>query len=152
MCDPILVTLFKMLSHHSQSSCENATPSSGTSPLASYKEVLPRDFNNLSNDTLLLLPYSQHWNRASVFWGRKHRTEGDIQVRVKAYWIWRALWLAWLGNELYRRSICSLARLGKRVWNRTAWARRFIRDYWIEVGFTMKKPNTNHLQLWTSPS
>ena len=40
---------------------------------------------DLSNDTLLLLPYSQHWNRASVFWGRKHRTEGDIQVRVKAY-------------------------------------------------------------------
>ena len=34
MCHPILVTL-------SQSSRENATPSSGTSPLASYEEVLP---------------------------------------------------------------------------------------------------------------
>ena len=34
MCDPILVTL-------SQSSRENATPSSGTSPLTSYKKVSP---------------------------------------------------------------------------------------------------------------
>ena len=39
MCDPILVTLLKMRPHYSQSSRENATPSSGTSPLASYKEV-----------------------------------------------------------------------------------------------------------------
>ena len=41
MCDPILVTLLKMRPHYSQSSRENATPSSGTSPLASYKEVHP---------------------------------------------------------------------------------------------------------------
>ena len=41
MCDPILVRLFKMRPHNSQSSCENATPSSSTSPLASYKEVTP---------------------------------------------------------------------------------------------------------------
>ena len=39
MCDPILVTLLKMRSHYSHSSRENATPSSGTSPIASYKEV-----------------------------------------------------------------------------------------------------------------
>ena len=39
MCDPILVTLLKMQPHYSQSSRENATPSSGTSPLASHKEV-----------------------------------------------------------------------------------------------------------------
>ena len=39
MCGPILVTLLKMRLHYSQSSRENATPSSGTSPLASYKEV-----------------------------------------------------------------------------------------------------------------
>ena len=32
----------KMLPHHNHSSCENATPSSGTFPLASYKEVPPR--------------------------------------------------------------------------------------------------------------
>ena len=37
MCDPILVTR----SHYSQSSRESATSSSGTSPLASYKEVPP---------------------------------------------------------------------------------------------------------------
>ena len=41
MCDPILVTLLKMRPHYSQSSRENATPSSGTSPLASYKEEPP---------------------------------------------------------------------------------------------------------------
>ena len=41
ICDPILVTLLKMQSRYSQSSRENATPSSGTSHLASYKEVLP---------------------------------------------------------------------------------------------------------------
>ena len=41
MCDPILVALLKMRPHDSQSSHENATPSSGLSPLASYKEVPP---------------------------------------------------------------------------------------------------------------
>ena len=41
MCDPILdlVTLLKMRPHYSQSSRENATPSSGTSQLGSYKEA-----------------------------------------------------------------------------------------------------------------
>ena len=39
MCDPILVTLWKMQPHYGHSSRENATPSSGTSPLACYKEV-----------------------------------------------------------------------------------------------------------------
>ena len=39
MCDPILVTLLKMRPHDSQSIRENATLSSGTSPLASYKDV-----------------------------------------------------------------------------------------------------------------
>ena len=41
MCDPILYTPLKMQPHYSQSSRENATQSSGTSPLASYKEVPP---------------------------------------------------------------------------------------------------------------
>ena len=41
MCDLILVTLLKMRPHYSHSSRENATPSSGTTPLASYKEVPP---------------------------------------------------------------------------------------------------------------
>ena len=41
MCDPILVTLWKMHPRESQPSRENATPSSGTYPLASYKEVRP---------------------------------------------------------------------------------------------------------------
>ena len=41
MCDPILVTLSKMQTHYGHSTHENATPSSGTSPLASYKEVTP---------------------------------------------------------------------------------------------------------------
>ena len=41
ICHPILVTLLKMRPHYSQSSRENVTPSSGSSPLASYKEVHP---------------------------------------------------------------------------------------------------------------
>ena len=41
MFDSILVTLLKMRPHYSQSSLENATPSSGTFPLASYKAVPP---------------------------------------------------------------------------------------------------------------
>ena len=36
-----LVTLLKMRPHYSQSNCENATSSGGTSQLASYKEVTP---------------------------------------------------------------------------------------------------------------
>ena len=36
MCDLSLVTLIKMQPDNSQSSRENATPSSGTSPLAYY--------------------------------------------------------------------------------------------------------------------
>ena len=38
---PILVTLLKMRPHYSQSSRENVTPPSGTSPLASCKGVPP---------------------------------------------------------------------------------------------------------------
>ena len=41
MCDPILETVLKMRPHYSQSSLENASSFSGTSPLASYKEVSP---------------------------------------------------------------------------------------------------------------
>ena len=47
MCDPILVTLLKMQPHYSQSSRENATPSSSTFPLASYKEVPSRERNKI---------------------------------------------------------------------------------------------------------
>ena len=36
ICVPILVTLLKMQLHYSQSSCENATPSSSTSPVVFY--------------------------------------------------------------------------------------------------------------------
>ena len=39
MCDTILVTLLKMRPLNIQFSREKATPSSGTSPLASYKEI-----------------------------------------------------------------------------------------------------------------
>ena len=42
MCNSILVTPLQMQPHYSQSSRENSTPSSGTSPVASYKEIPPR--------------------------------------------------------------------------------------------------------------
>ena len=38
-CYPVLVVLLKIQPHYSQSSLENATPSSGTSQLAYYKKV-----------------------------------------------------------------------------------------------------------------
>ena len=41
MCDPFLVTVLKMRPHYSQSRRENATTTSGTSPLGPYKEVPP---------------------------------------------------------------------------------------------------------------
>ena len=43
-----------MRPRYSQSSRENATPSSGTSPLASYKEVAPPGGNSLSRNVILL--------------------------------------------------------------------------------------------------
>ena len=42
MWDPILVTLMKMQPHYNQSSRVNATPSSGTSQLASITRKYPR--------------------------------------------------------------------------------------------------------------
>ena len=55
MWDPILVhvTLWKTRPHYSQSGRENVTPSSGTSPLASYKEVPPRSFTHIQNNPVL---------------------------------------------------------------------------------------------------
>ena len=52
MCDPILVTLLKMQPYYSHNSRENATPSSGTSPLASCKGVPPPPgfLENLTGD------------------------------------------------------------------------------------------------------
>ena len=47
MCDPIQVTLLKTQPLYSQTSCENATPSSDTSPLASNKEIPPPPGQNL---------------------------------------------------------------------------------------------------------
>ena len=47
MCDPTLVTLLKMRPYYGQSSRENATPSSDTSPLlASYQEVRQQNEDN----------------------------------------------------------------------------------------------------------
>ena len=59
MCDPS-VTLLKMRPHYSQSSRENATPSSSTSPLASYKEVPPGIFYRTPN-----AEYAEH---SEVWW------------------------------------------------------------------------------------
>ena len=41
ICDPILVIVLKMQPYYSHYRHKNATPFSGTSPLASYKEVPP---------------------------------------------------------------------------------------------------------------
>ena len=41
MCDPILVTLLKMQPHYSQTSRENATPSSGQIPISLFEVPTP---------------------------------------------------------------------------------------------------------------
>ena len=67
MCDPILVPLLKMRPHNSQSSRENATPSSGTSPLASYKEVPPPPPNTHPGRALVNHISPTHFQNFSVF-------------------------------------------------------------------------------------
>ena len=68
--DPILVTLLKMQPHYSKSNCENVTPSSGTSPLASYEEV-PRRARNPRSIPLeaVMMPFSREGShgRTSLF-------------------------------------------------------------------------------------
>ena len=57
MCDPVLVTLLEMRPNYSQSSRENAAPSGGTSPLASYEEIpppSPRDSRTGKEDVMNL--------------------------------------------------------------------------------------------------
>ena len=75
MCDPILVILLKMQPHYSQSSRENAALTSGTSLVASYKEVPPprvlnqlRPFNKRTFNlaTLSKLPKVLSSNPASL--------------------------------------------------------------------------------------
>ena len=71
VCDPILVPVLKMWPHYSQTSRENATLSSGKSPLASYKEVLspppgghlPRTTDPFSS---LLFPV-RSWNISDIY-------------------------------------------------------------------------------------
>ena len=54
MYDRILVTPLKMHPRYSQSSREHATPSRGTSPLASYKEVTPSPRGGLLEKELFI--------------------------------------------------------------------------------------------------
>ena len=65
MCDPILVTPLKMRAHYSQCSSENATPSNGTSPLASYKEVPPPPWELQQVEACLLGTVGGHCFRSS---------------------------------------------------------------------------------------
>ena len=74
MCNPILVIVLKMRPHDSQSSRENATPSSGTSPLACYKEVPPPDFKR-QEKVIPLLSRSCDSNPAGN-WDYKFLMEG----------------------------------------------------------------------------
>ena len=53
MCDPILVIVLKMRPHYSHYRRENATPSSSTSSLASYKEVPPHGRQAYFHDAVI---------------------------------------------------------------------------------------------------
>ena len=66
LCDPIPVTLLKIRPHYSHSSHQNATPPSGTSPLATYKEVTPpriisNPWQNYILDSMLWILDSRNW-------------------------------------------------------------------------------------------
>ena len=75
MCDPILVTLPKMRPHYRQSSRKNATPSSGTSPLASYREV-PSPPRPIEWEPQLNRKYGYNHDRLRSW------TEGYLDVRL----------------------------------------------------------------------
>ena len=75
MCDPILVIVLNMRPHDSQSSRENATPSSGTSPLACYKEVPPPPDFKRQEKVIPLLSRSCDSNPAGN-WDYKFLMEG----------------------------------------------------------------------------
>ena len=55
MCATILVALLKMPAHYNHSSRENATPSSGASPLGSNKEVPPSPGLSLEEGSVLAI-------------------------------------------------------------------------------------------------
>ena len=57
MCDPILVTVIKMRPHNSQSSRENATPSSDTYPLAYTTRKYPPGGQTAGTNP----PYGKRW-------------------------------------------------------------------------------------------
>ena len=91
MCDHILVTLLKMEPHYSQSNRENATPSSGTSPLASYKEVPPSPPGHicmLVKSNLFRCPADGGWSK--VFSTKKKRRLMTLMFSVKKL-IWREI-------------------------------------------------------------
>ena len=90
MYDPILVTLLKKQPHHSQSSRENATPSSGTSPLASYTEVPapppgpPQNYNLFWIDHLVVKSSFKRRTEVFSFYiiGEMFRTNELLWIRL----------------------------------------------------------------------
>ena len=85
MCDPILVTLLKMQPHYSQSSRENATPSSFTSLLASYKELsAPQNYYLFWIDHLVVKSSFKGRTEAFSFYiiGEMFRTNELLWIRL----------------------------------------------------------------------
>ena len=83
MCDPTLVTVWKMQRHYSQSSRENATPSSGTSLFASYKEVLPPPPSSSESSTSFLYLIVV---KLSAFCGCLPFTKCFWKIRLESKW------------------------------------------------------------------
>ena len=85
MGDPTLVTLLKMQPHYSQSNRENATPSSGTFPFASYKEV-PRRARNPRGIPLeaVMMTFSSEGSqgRTSLFGSDRYVPPNRVQFSV----------------------------------------------------------------------
>ena len=86
MCDPILVNLLKIWPHYSQSSRENATPSSGTSSLASYREVLLTVGVAVVGADELKCPFERNYGPKDVIkYGRRRANAHDSAVSLTIF-------------------------------------------------------------------
>ena len=91
MYHPILLTLLKMRPRDSQSSRENATPSSGTSPVASYKEVPPTPRGSIAQALELQMKWiiyefcylAEQWPLTELLYPTRHFNFFGINISIK---------------------------------------------------------------------
>ena len=118
MCDPILVTLLKMQPHYSQSSRENATPSSGTSQLASYKEVPPPP-PDLAQLQLQKGMFNQHFPKLNQLTWLSALCQDSGQrknISCKSNFILRLSWYQnRKKNSVWNKTKCTVCRAQRHI-------------------------------------